>query len=92
MKILSLIISFGLMVFLGQQAVALHKLTVCRQEAWRTSVTLHTRTLLTSSSTSEKEVLQNCRIVVSRKAKTVSWMRLSSPSRHAVSLNLVGKL
>lgn len=92
MNILSLVISFGLMVFLGQQAVTLHKLTVCRQEAWRSSVTLHTRALLTSSSATEKDIIPQCKILVSRNEKKVSWVRLSSPSRHQVALNLRGKL
>lgn len=92
MSILSIMISLGLMAFLGQQAVTLHKLTVCRQDAWRASVTLHTRTLLSEFSASEKDVLPQCRILVSRKNSNVSWVRLPSPGKHTVSLHLKGKL
>ena len=92
MKILTVIISLGLMVFLGQQAVTLNKLTVCRQEAWRASIVLHTRALLSSSSTLEKDFILNCRIVVSRNEKKVSWIRITSPSRHHIPLRLQGKL
>lgn len=92
MNILSVVISLSLMIFLGQQAVTLHRLTVCRQDAWRTSVTLQTRTLLSMVSTSEKNVLPRCRILVSRTNNIVSWYRLTSPGKHTLSLNLKGKL
>ena len=92
MNILTIVLSIGLMVFLGSRAVELHKLTVCRQEAWRSSLTLHTRTLLTKTSLTEKDFLARCKVVVSRNEKKVSWIRLSSPTRHTVSLNLRGKL
>ena len=92
MKILTALLALGLMIFLGREAVELHKLTVCRQEAWRSSLTLHTRALLTKSSPSEKDFLARCKIVVSRNEKKVSWMRLTSPSRRVVTLNLRGKL
>lgn len=92
MNLLTIVLSIGLMVFLGREAVELQKLTVCRQEAWRSSVTLHTRTLLTKKSPSEKDFLPRCQVVVSRNEKRVSWVRLTSPRRNNVSLNLRGKL
>jgi hypothetical protein len=92
MKVLCVFLCLGLMVLLAGEAVELHKLTVCRQEAWRSSVTLYTRTLLTSVPASDKDVLLGCRILVSRKEKDVSWLRLSSPRKHVVQLALTGKL
>lgn len=82
----------GLLVFFGQQAVTLHKLTVCRQEAWGASLVLHTRTLLSETRSSEKEILSKCRVIVSREKNAVSWIRLPVPRRHLVPLKLRGKI
>ncbi len=84
------LLCLGLLVFLGQEAVTLHKLTVCRQEAWRSSVTLHTRTLLSKSQSLEKDILLRCGILVSRNQKLVTWSR--SWKKHAVPLRLKGQL
>ncbi|MFL5784875.1 MAG: hypothetical protein ACJ76H_09720 [Bacteriovoracaceae bacterium] len=92
MKILCVFLCLGLMVLLAGEAVELHKLTVCRQEAWRSSVTLHTRSLLSTATSSDKDVLLRCRILVSRNEKEVSWLRLKSPRKHSVELSLIGKL
>ena len=92
MKILAVLMTTGLMVFLGQQAVTLHKLTVCRQEAWRSSLVLHTRTLLSKVETNEKDVLARCRIIVTREKNAVSWIRPSVSRRHSVPLRLQGKI
>ena len=92
MKILAVLMTTGLMVFLGQQAVTLHKLTVCRQEAWRSSLVLHTHTLLTEVKSSEKEFLSSCRIIVAREKNAVSWLRPSVSRRHSVPLSLQGKI
>lgn len=90
MNSLIALLSFALLVYLGQEAVTLHKLTVCRQEAWRSSVTLHTRALLSRPETSEKEVLHRCGILVSRDRKSVTWQR--SLRQHSVPLRLKGTL
>jgi hypothetical protein len=90
MNTLVSLLCLGLLVFLGKEAVTLHKLTVCRQEAWRSSVTLHTRTLLTKTQPSERDILYRCGIVVSRNQRMVAWMR--SMKRHSVPLGLKGKL
>lgn len=92
MKILVALMTLGLLVFLGQQAVTLHKFTVCRQEAWRSALTLHTRTLLSEVSLSEKDILLRCRIIVSREKHLVSWARADFPRRLKVPLNLRGKI
>lgn len=92
MKILTTLMTLGLLVFLGQQAVTLHKLTVCRQEAWRSAVTLHTRTLLSEVSASEKDILFRCRIVVAREKNLVSWTKANLPRRFNVPLHLRGTL
>jgi hypothetical protein len=92
MRSLTVLMTLGLLVFLGQQAVTLYKLTVCRQEAWRSAVTLHTRTLLTVVSSSEKDILPQCQILVARKNNLVSWTRMNLPRRLNVSLHLGGKL
>ncbi len=92
MKFLVTLMTLGLLVFLGQQAVTLHKLTVCRQEAWRSALTLHTRTLLSEVSPSERDIIFRCRIVVSREKAQVSWTKAELPRRLKVPLNLRGKL
>ncbi len=92
MKILLVLMTSGLLVFLGQQAVTLHKLTVCRQEAWQVSMILHTRTLLSENRISEKEILPKCRMIVTREKSAVSWVRLPVPRRHHVPLHLQGKI
>ena len=84
--------TLGLLVYLGQQAVTLHKLTVCRQEAWRSALTLHTHTLLTKVTPSEKDILFRCRIVVSREKNLVTWTKADLSRRLKVPLNLRGKL
>lgn len=90
MNILVALLTMGLLAFLGQGAVTLHKLTVCRQEAWRSSVILHTQTLLTKYSRSEKDILFRCGILVSRNEKRVSWTR--GARAHAVFLRLSDRL
>ncbi len=92
MRTLTTFMTLGILVFLGQQAVTLHKLTVCRQEAWRSSLTLHTRTLLTESLPSERDFLPSCKIIISRENNRVSWTRLPVPRRLIVPLYLRGKL
>lgn len=92
MKVLTIILTLGLLVFLGHEAVTLQKLTVCRQEAWRSSLRLHTRFLLSKSLPVESEPLPKCRILVSRMKRKVHWKRFPKAQTHAVSLNLQGKL
>ena len=92
MKILMVLMTSGLLVFLGQQAVTLHKLTVCRQEAWQASLVLQTHSLLTQSSHSEKEILFKCRMIVTREKNAVSWVRLPLSRRHQFPLRIEGKL
>lgn len=84
------LLCLGLLVFLGQEAVSLHQHTVCRQEAWRSSVTLHTRTLLSKSQSIEKDVLLRCGILVSRKEKLVIWTR--GIGKHVVPLKVEGSI
>lgn len=92
MKILTLIFSTALLVVLASEAVILHRKTVCRQDAWRATATLHTRTLLTRPALSEAEPLLSCRIIASRTKARVSWKRIGPSPLHIVSLNLRGKL
>ncbi len=92
MKALVILLSVSLMVFLGQEAVTLHKLTVCRQEAWRSSVTLMTRTLLSEAPATDKDILFRCGIVSNLKNNKVSWFRITSHRLHYVTLKISGKL
>lgn len=92
MKILSAVLSTALLVFLAMEAVVLHKRTVCRQDAWALALNLHTRALLTIHSPTEREGLAACRILVSRKLKKVSWIRLPVLRSNVVPLTLEEKL
>lgn len=92
MKILATLLSTALLAMLAQEAVVLHKRTVCRQDAWVSSVTLSTRALLTKHLPTEREVLPSCRILVTRKDQSVSWFRLPSTKAHRIPLQLLGKL
>lgn len=91
MKILAVLFSVSILVLLGHEAVVLHRLTTCRQEAWRSSLTLHTRALLTRHDNSERDVLASCRILVLRSGRMVLWKRLGS-GKHVVDLRLKDKL
>lgn len=91
MKILTALSCLSLLGLLGQEAVALHRRTVCRQEAWRFSTILNTRTVLTKKPVSERELLPSCQILVERRQSRVTWKRVSG-GVHNFPLNLRGSL
>lgn len=90
MRILSAILSLSLLLLLAREAVLLYRRTVCRQEAWRTSVTLHTRSLLSTAPESEAFPFVSCKVLVRRSRGKVSWLRGGKP--HSLPLGLRGKL
>jgi hypothetical protein len=92
MNIISWLLALSIMILLMVEAVAFQRVTICRQEAWRKSVELKTRTLLTESKPYARDWHLGCRIYLERNQDEIIWQRLPNLKRHSFSLTLMGKL
>ncbi len=92
MKFVLILLSLSLLALLGHEAAKLQQETTCRQEAWRASLHLHTRRLLSKPESQETALLPNCRIIIARKGQAVSWSRKLVSRPRTVSLRLKGTL
>ena len=92
MNILSWILTLSLLVFCFIEAVALHRATVCRQQAWLRSTELITGATLTDQSRSQSSYLIDCQIVVSLNEESVSWRNLKTLKKNIVEVDLKGSL
>ena len=92
MNILAWLLALVMLVILMTQAVAFHRVTVCRQEAWLKGVELSTMTLLYESTDRDQAIIPSCGIYLSRKGQRVSWRRLPSFKSHQFILQLKGAM
>lgn len=92
MNILAWALSLTLLVLLLIQAVEFQRSTVCRQEAWRKSLELKTKTLLFEPQSHEKDWHLVCRLYLTRKQDEISWQRLPGLANHRFDLTLDGNL
>jgi hypothetical protein len=74
------------------QSVALHRATICRQEAWLLGTELQTRSLLTDPKVIENSFHGRCKLRVIRNKKTIVWHHLKNLSLHKLQLDLNGKI
>lgn len=92
MNLISWLLSFSILILLMVEAVAFHKATVCRQEAWLKSTEMKTRTLLTEVKPHAREWHLGCRIHLLRTQDEITWQRLPNISKRNFALPLKGKL
>jgi len=92
MNLLSYLLALSILVLLMIEAVAFHKATVCRQEAWLKGTELITKTLLSKGSPSENSFLPGCKIHLIQRDKSVYWQNLMNLKKHPLVLNLKGNL
>lgn len=92
MNALSWLLALSVMIYLMVEAVAFHKATVCRQEAWLKSTELKTRALLTNSKSTERGWHLGCRLYLSRQEEEITWQRLPGINKHSFNLKLTGAL
>lgn len=92
MSFIAWLVAISTLITLMIQAVAFHKATVCRQEAWLKSTELKTRALLSHPSPHERDWHLGCRIHLLRNQEKVTWQRLPSLSKHDFPLDLTGEL
>lgn len=92
MNFLSWLLSLSVFVALLIQAVAFHRTTVCRQEAWLKSTEMKTRTLLHNPDTKDRDWHLSCRLLIVRNNDEITWKKLPSLKKHTFSLELKGRL
>ena len=92
MKILPSLLALSVLILLMLEAVAFHKATVCRQEAWLKSMELKTRSLLSEVKPYERLWHLNCRIHLLRNGDQVTWQRLPQLKKNHFQLDLRGSL
>jgi hypothetical protein len=79
------------LVGLTAQAVAFHKSTICRQQAWLKGLELRTQYLLTDSKEIDQQKLFACQLEIVRKKDLVLWKRAQGDF-HPLRIPLNGKL
>ena len=92
MNLIAWLLGLSILILLMAQAVAFHKATVCRQEAWLKSTEMKTRTLLTEVKPYARDWHLSCRILVLRSQNQLTWQRLPRLTRHQFVIPLKGKL
>ncbi len=92
MNALSWLLALSVLIYLMIEAVAFHKATICRQEAWLKSTELKTRTLLTNSKGNDRGWHLRCRLYLSRQEEEITWQRLPGTKKHTFNLKLTGVL
>ncbi len=92
MNILSWMLSLAILIYLMVEAVAFHKATVCRQEAWLKSAELRTGALLYRPGNRARTWHLSCRMLITRKDSDIHWQKLPSLKRNHFKLSLDGSL
>lgn len=92
MKLFAWALSLALFITMMVEAVAFHKATVCRQEAWKESLVIKTRSLLEGATPFERGYLLDCRTHIVRSHDDIYWQRLPTLKRHQFLLRLQGLL
>ncbi len=92
MNILAWLLCLSILIYLMIQAVAFHRATVCRQEAWLKSTELKTRSLLYSPKAIERDWHLGCRIHLLRHQEKISWQKLPNLKKYDFHLVLKGAL
>lgn len=92
MNILAWMLSLSILIFLLIEAVAFHKATVCRQEAWLKSTELRTRVLLHRPKQKDRSLHLRCRLLVTRKNSEIRWQMLPSLKKNKFTISLDGSL
>lgn len=92
MNLIAWLVAISTLIALMIQAVAFHKATVCRQEAWLKSTELRTRALLYHPSPHERDWHLGCRLHLLRNLEEITWQRLPSLTKHDFKLDLAGEL
>lgn len=85
-------VALSTLIYIMIQAVAFHRATVCRQEAWLKSAELKTRSLLHNPAPHERDWHLKCRIHLSRNQDEITWQRLPNLKKHQFRLDLEGVL
>ena len=92
MNLIAWLLSLSILILLMVEAVAFHKATVCRQEAWLKSTEMKTRTLLTEVKPHARDWHLGCRIHILRTQDQITWQSLPHLNKHDFTLPLKGKL
>ena len=92
MKFVSWAMALGILIFLMNRAIAFHRMTICRQEAWLKGSILITRSLLSQAQSLEKDWHQGCKMGLIRKERTTYWNQLPSTKTHQLQIKLEGML
>jgi hypothetical protein len=92
MNFLSWLLALSVIIALMIQAVAFHKATVCRQEAWLKSTEMRTRALLHNPRLKDRDWHVGCRLLVVRDQEEITWRKLPSLIKYSFSLELKGHL
>ena len=92
MNLLAWLLALSTLVLVLIRAVAFHKATVCRQDAWLQASLLSTRALLPKQGQSAFLHDRRCSLLVTRQGKKVTWRRFPSLRTTSFELSLRGKL
>ena len=92
MKVLPWLLAISTLILVMIEAVAFHKATVCRQEAWLKATELRTRTLLGHSNHSQRDFHYGCRIILVGQKESITWQRLPGFKKYSFDLPLKGHL
>ena len=74
------------------EAVAFHRATVCRQEAWLKGTELRTEALLYPAKKEDKGFHASCRFLFLRTGEEITWQKIPSLEKRNFKLSLDGKL
>lgn len=91
MNALAWTIGMGAMVSILFASQNFHEASVCRQEAWRGSLILATRTLVGEPQERDQLFAPKCGLTISRKENEIKWMRPGKKQTN-FELSLEGKL
>ena len=92
MNFLSWLLGLSVLIILVIKAVALHRVPVCRQEAWLKSTELVTRSLLSNPMPRARDWHLGCRIHLLREHNSITWQQLPTMKKHHFELELKGDL
>ncbi|MCM2350411.1 MAG: hypothetical protein NDI69_10355 [Bacteriovoracaceae bacterium] len=92
MNLISWVLGLSILIYLMLEAVAFHRATVCRQEAWLKSAELKTRSLLPNAKERERSFHLSCRLVLLRDKENITWQKLPGLRKHQFTLKLEGSL